>query len=103
MVCMVAVVFFAGSGRLKISPSEEVPPGGIGHVDGNRIVFLERKPGIFGSWNKGMHREGKYYVLTPGQGSALLFLAGVFFASFGRPVSQWRTLVIGEDSTRAGR
>lgn len=84
MVCAGAIVFLSFTGRLHISAPHPIPPGGIGHAEGRRVVYLERKPGLFGSWNKGVHRGGNYYVLRPKEGMILLSLTGVIFASFGK-------------------
>jgi hypothetical protein len=87
-VCFALIMLMASTGRLSVSPPHPIPPGGIGRVDGRRVVYLERGPGIFGSWNKGVHRGGRYYVLNPWEGLFLLFSTGLIFASYGKPMSR---------------
>ncbi|MCP4576717.1 MAG: hypothetical protein GY846_10590 [Deltaproteobacteria bacterium] len=75
---MVSVLIFTD--RLRITPPEKVPPGGIFAVNGKRTIYIERKPGITGTWNR--FSDGRaYYVLSPAAGLSLLFALGFLFAS----------------------
>mgnify|MGYP003969159717 CR=1 FL=1 len=67
--------------RLKITPPEKIPPGGIFAVNGRTTLYLERKPGITGAWNH-LGDGSAYYVLSPAAGLILLFALGFLFASF---------------------
>lgn len=67
--------------RLKITPPEKLPPGGIIDINGRTTIYLERKPGITGTWNH-LSDEKAYYVLSPAAGLSLLFALGFLFASF---------------------
>ena len=67
--------------RLRVTPPEEIPPGGISAVTGRTTLYLERKPGITGNWNR--VGEGRsYYVLSSAAGLPLLLALGFLFASF---------------------
>lgn len=67
--------------RLRITPPEKIPPGGIFEVNNRKTIYLERKPGITGNWNR-LSDGRAYYVLSPGAGLSLLLAVGVLFASF---------------------
>ena len=67
--------------RLKITPPEKIPPGGIFAVNGRTTLYLERKPGITGAWNH-LGDGRTYYVLSPAAGLIWLFALGFLFASF---------------------
>jgi hypothetical protein len=67
--------------RLKMTPPRKVPPGGFLRANGRTTLFVERKPGIMGSWNR--LGDGRvHYVLSPAAGLFLLFMLGFLFASF---------------------
>ncbi len=66
------------TGRLALTPNEEVPPGGIAYGDDGWTIYLERLPDTYGSWNKGPYR-GRYWILPPAQGAILLLLSGFLF------------------------
>jgi len=69
------------SDRLKITPPEKIPPGGIFAVKDRTTIYMERKPKITGAWNH--FADGRaYYVLSPAAGMSLLFALGFLFASF---------------------
>jgi hypothetical protein len=69
------------SDRLKITPPGKIPPGGIFTVNDRTTIYMERKPGITGTWNR--FADGKaYYVLSPAAGLSLLFALGFLSASF---------------------
>lgn len=71
-------------GTLRLTPPRTVPPGGVlSDPQGTPTVYLERKPGILGSWRPAKHWD-HYYVLHPLEGLGLLVLAGMGFASFTR-------------------
>lgn len=68
------------SGRLQLSPSGALPPGGLAQdAQGRRAVGLQRTAGQHGSWQSGP-RHGTFYVLTPLEGLLGAALAGVLFA-----------------------
>lgn len=75
--------------RLKITPPEKIPPGGIFAVNGRTTLYLERKPGITGAWNH-LANGSAYYILSPVAGLILLFSLGVLFASFDPRVLRGR-------------
>lgn len=81
VVVLAAVLVFALWDRLKITPPKNIPPGGFYETNGKTRFFLERKPGIMGAWNR-LPDGRAYYVLSPAQGTFLLFAAGFVFASF---------------------
>lgn len=60
-------------GNLKITPPRDIPPGGLMRMQEGTTVFLERRPGVMGSWQKAQ-AEGIYYVLTSFEGTALMVL-----------------------------
>jgi hypothetical protein len=76
MLCVVLLLVF--SDRLKVSAPYDLPPGGLHRVEGSLKLFLERKPGVYGSWQKA-NPSGRYYVLGPFGGTVLLFSTGVMF------------------------
>lgn len=78
VVLFVLMLMMAG-GRIKVTPPEIIPPGGISNITGKTVIYLERKPRIMGGWNGGEYRS-RYYVLNPAQG-LLLLLATAFMAS----------------------
>ena len=69
------------SDRLRITPPEKTPPGGLFSVNGRTTLYLERIPGITGAWNH--LADGRaYYVISPAAGLILLFSLGFLFALF---------------------
>jgi len=79
---LVVCIVFAMSGRLQIRTNVEIPPGGIGEINGKKVFFLERKPGKMDNWNQEvMNRE--YYVLGPAKGLILLMATGFVFFAYG--------------------
>lgn len=81
VVAGVLILLLSLSGRMKTTPPEELPPGGLRNENGRTVLYLERKPGLMGNWNAG-ERHGRYYVLTPMQGSMLVLLISTVFATF---------------------
>lgn len=67
------ISLLALSGLLQITPPREIPPGGTLKMNGNIKIFVERKPGILGTWQKAQG-AGRYYVLTPLEGAAIIFV-----------------------------
>ena len=67
--------------RLKITPPEKIPPGGFFSVNGRTTLYLERIPGITGTWNH-LPDGRAYYALSPVAGLVFLFALGFLFASF---------------------
>ena len=80
-VCFAILILLHVAGRLYVTPPKEVPPGGIALVNGKKTVYLERKPGIMGNWNK-VSAENVYYVLAPGSGLFLLLITGLIFSTY---------------------
>ena len=81
IIAFAMVSVLIATDRLKVTPPYEIPPGGISAVTGRTILYLERKPGITGNWNR--VGEGRsYYVLSPAAGLPLLLALGFLFASF---------------------
>ena len=80
-VCFVILILVHATGRLYVTPPKEVPPGGIALVNGKRTIYIERKPGIMGNWNK-VSEENEYYVLAPAGGLFLLLITGLIFLTY---------------------
>ena len=80
-VCFVILIVLYGSGRLYLTPPKEVPPGGIAVISGKRALFLERKPGKMGNWNRASG-GGEYYILAPSGGLFLLLVTGLVFSTY---------------------
>lgn len=80
-VCFVILILLHAAGRLYVTPPKEVPPGGIALVNGKGTVYIERKPGIMGNWNK-VSVEKEYYVLAPASGLFLLLITGLIFSTY---------------------
>jgi glycopeptide antibiotics resistance protein len=96
IVCVVLFLFL--SGRVEVSAPFDLPPGGVHRVEGSLKLFLERKPGVYGSWQKA-NPSGFYYVMGPLSGMVLLFSAGAAFLLFDerrrtKRVRSFRSLVI---------
>ena len=69
------------TGKLRYSPDMQVPPGGLLQSTDGWLIFLQRQPGLLGSWQESFS-GGSYYVLGAPEGLALLGLALVLFAGF---------------------
>ena len=80
-VCFVILILLHATGRLYVTPPKEVPPGGIALVNGKKAMYIERKPGIMGNWNK-VSEENVYYVLAPASGLFLLLITGLIFSTY---------------------
>jgi len=80
-VCFVILILLHAAGRLYVTPPKSVPPGGIALVNGKRAIYIERKPGIMGNWNK-VSEENVYYVLAPASGLFLLLITGLIFSTY---------------------
>jgi hypothetical protein len=87
VLCAVLLLFL--SGRLRVSAPYDLPPGGVHRVGGSLKLFLERQPGMYGSWQKA-NPSGVYYVVNPLMGIVLLFSAGAAFLLFeARKRTRW--------------
>jgi hypothetical protein len=64
------------SGAIQLAPEFAVEPGGLAEVDGRWVLFFQREPGLFASWQASFS-GGRYYVLGPLQGVTLLVLSTV--------------------------
>lgn len=82
LAVLVIVLLLGVSGSVRLSPETDVPPGGIASLDGRKVFYLERKPGMMGGWNGGIHRP-LYYVLSPMEGGMLLLGTWLVFTCFG--------------------
>lgn len=84
LFALACVAALAAGDRMRITPPEAIAPGGIHQADGQPArLYLERKPGIMGSWQRARHRA-RYYVLDPWQGGTLLVLSGLLFTTLMR-------------------
>jgi hypothetical protein len=66
------------AGMLHFTTTQTIPPGGLLRQAGRNALFLERKPGIAGSWQP-RSAGGRYYVLSTGAAliALPLLLAGL--------------------------
>jgi hypothetical protein len=80
-VTLCVILLLALTGRLKISAPYDLPPMGVQWVEGSPRLFLERKPGMYGGWQKA-NPSGYYYVVNPLMGIVLLFSVGAAFVLF---------------------
>lgn len=74
-----AVATWIATGRMQIAPPRDLPPGGL-HRDerGQRVLYLQRSVGQYGSWQPGP-RRGKFYVLPPAAALPMLALTATLF------------------------
>ncbi len=71
-------------GRVAVTPTETVPPGGMATAaDGSRRLYLQRDPGFYGSQQKGP-RHGQYHVLAPLPALTIMLTLGLLFGGYGR-------------------
>jgi len=69
------------TGRVRLSPSSEVPPGGLTRDARGAWTFnLQRRPDWYGSWQPGPYR-GQHYVLTPLEGLLCSGIAGLLIVT----------------------
>ncbi|MBK9442727.1 MAG: VanZ family protein [Comamonadaceae bacterium] len=72
------------TGRLAVTTTENIPPGGIVQLaDGTRRLYLQRAPTFYGSTQNGP-RHGQYHVLSPLPGLLIMLGVGLVFAGYGR-------------------
>jgi hypothetical protein len=84
IVLSLAIAF--QSGHLAVSPTEQVPPGGVvWRVNGCAILYLQRSSNLYGSHPSGP-RHGRYHVLQPVNALLLMGVVGLLFASYRRIV-----------------
>jgi len=86
-ISVIATLLVAGglaSGRLQLSPTVSLPPGGLTQdSQGRWTLYLQRSPGQHGSWQSGPHR-GLHYVLRPSEALLGLAVAAVLIVGVGR-------------------
>jgi hypothetical protein len=71
------------TGRLAITPTEKIAPGGIAQLaDGTQRLYLQRAPGFYGDIQNGP-RHGQYHVLSPLPGLLIMLVVGLVFAGYG--------------------
>ena len=75
------ITYLFVNGNLKISPKHFVSPGSYAFIDHKFVVYMERIPGLLGSWQKHLVR-GYYYALTPLEGILLVALICLLFSTF---------------------
>ncbi len=80
VVCCVLVLFCLATGRLSVTPTDKIPPGGIVKENGCVKIYLQREQGVMGSWRKSP-RGGYFYALPPSLGLFLLIAGWMIFAS----------------------
>lgn len=69
------------TGLVVVTPAGDIPPGGLSRSpDGVLRLYLQRRPGLYGSDNAGPYR-GTYRILDPATGLALMLGAGALFAT----------------------
>lgn len=68
-------------GVISFEPIEEVPPGGILTLNGSSILYLQRLPGLLGSWQPSFS-DSLYYVLSPLEGSVAVMIGFVCVVSY---------------------
>lgn len=69
------------TGHIVVEPAHDIAPGGRGRSpDGVSRLYLQRRPGLYGSDNVGPYR-GTYRILDPVTGLALMIGAGALFAT----------------------
>ena len=84
----VGVVAGLQTGRLATSPTSLVPPGGLVRgADGVLRLYLQRRAGAFGSFNDAPY-HGRYWILDPLSGMALMLGAGMVFGTLPRVLRQ---------------
>lgn len=89
LVIVVAVAMSAGPVSLGPPPGVAVPPGGaVRQPDGRWHLYLQRSPGLYGSWQPGQ-RHARYYVLPAVTGLGLMLTAGMLFSGLGWRRAMW--------------
>ena len=84
VVLCVGVVAGLQTGRLATDPTSPVPPGGLVRgADGALRLYLQRRPGAFGSFSEAPY-HGRYWILDPLSGLALMLGAGMMFGTLPR-------------------
>ena len=70
------------TGHMRITPSGEVPPGGLRIEEGGRTtLYLQRHAKWYASWQPAAHNP-RYWILDPLAGSLLVMAGGLLFGSF---------------------
>ncbi|MEY2953411.1 MAG: hypothetical protein RLZZ401_1498, partial [Pseudomonadota bacterium] len=70
--------------RLVYAPVGLVPPGGLApNSDGLWQLYLQRAPGLYGSWPEGK-RHGTYFVLPPVPALVTMAALGCVFGHYGK-------------------
>ena len=69
------------SGIVRTETKEKIPPGGVMEENGHKVIYLERKPNHYGRFLSTDH-HGRYYILTPLEGIAAVFVLAGAFQSF---------------------
>jgi hypothetical protein len=81
---VLAIALLAGMGRLAVSPTQPVPPGGLAQTaDGAIKLYLQREAHFYGSWQPGAWRP-QHWVMPPSWGTALVLLISGVWVPFGR-------------------
>jgi hypothetical protein len=78
----VIILTLLWSETLVYAPSHTIPPGGIEYSEGLLRVYLQREPGLLGSWNTSFS-GGQYYVLSAAEGFFFLVTATIIYSSYG--------------------
>ena len=73
------------TGRLAVTPTEKIPPGGIARLaDGTHCLYLQRSPDFYGATQTGP-RHGQYHVLSPLPGLMIMLAVGLVFTGYACP------------------
>jgi hypothetical protein len=74
------------TGRVSTMPPSDikVPPGGlVCHAPSDCVLYVQRGPEFFSSWQPGPHR-GRHWVLSPLWGTAVMLMTGALLVTLLR-------------------
>jgi hypothetical protein len=61
------------AGRLRYTPEQNVPPGGIDLIEGNWVIFFQREPGLLSS-SQPTFSTGEYFVMGAAEGVLVMLV-----------------------------
>lgn len=97
VVAVLCLLVAFDSGRIRLTPEQAVPPGGIvRNVDGSHTLYLQRQAGQYGARFPGP-RHGDYWVLDPLTGLLLLGAGLIASIATGRKL-MLETARVGEQA-----